>query len=61
MKEFLSFQKIPFDEFDITKDSDAKYRMIRQYSSYSTPTVVVAGHVIRGFNLEELEEALKTE
>lgn len=58
MKEFLSFQKVHYEELDITKDSEARKRMINEYNSYSTPTVIVGGVVIRGFNLEKLEQVL---
>lgn len=58
VKKYLSFQKVFFEEFDISKDSTAKHKMIHDYQSYSTPTVVVGKEVIRGLDLDRLERLL---
>lgn len=61
VKEFLNYEDIYYEEYDITKDPAAKKRMIKTHSSYSTPTVVVGKNVIRGLDLDYLERLLKEE
>jgi len=59
VKEFLRHHNIEFEEYDVTKDKDARRRLVHKYHSYSTPTVVVGETVITGFDLPALEKALK--
>ncbi|WP_017753543.1 glutaredoxin domain-containing protein [Calidifontibacillus oryziterrae] len=61
IREFLSFENILFEEYNITKDYKARETMIKEYKSYTTPTVVVGEKVIRGFQLDLLEALLKEE
>ncbi|MCA1029866.1 glutaredoxin family protein [Bacillus timonensis] len=58
-KAYLNDQEIPFQEIDVTKNTAARQKMINEFQSYSTPTVTVNGEIIRGFNLEKLDELLK--
>lgn len=57
MKEFLSRKGIPFLEFNIRKDSDA-LRELLTLRSNATPTVVIDGQVIIGFDPQRLEALL---
>ncbi|WLR52121.1 glutaredoxin family protein [Bacillus tianshenii] len=59
VKEYLSFEHILYEEIDIVKNPDGRKKMIEQYHSHATPTVVVSGKVIKGLNLERLEQILK--
>ncbi|MDQ0214819.1 glutaredoxin-like YruB-family protein [Oikeobacillus pervagus] len=59
VKLFLQDKGISFIEKDISKDPQAKKTLIETYQSYSTPTVVVEGKVVTGFNLELLSKMLK--
>jgi glutaredoxin 3 len=58
VKEFLRHHQIEFTEFDVSKDKAARNRLINDYRSYSTPTVVVDDQVISGFDLPALEKLL---
>jgi glutaredoxin 3 len=58
VKEFLHHYNVPFEEYDVKKDAAARNRLMNDYDSYSTPTVVVDGHVVAGFNIEELQKLL---
>jgi glutaredoxin-like YruB-family protein len=58
VKEFLRHHQIEFTEFDVSKDKAARNRLINDYQSYSTPTVVVDDQVISGFDLPALEQLL---
>lgn len=60
VREYLCYEKFLFEEIDITKDSVGRKRMIEQYHSHETPTVVIGKDVIQGLNLERLEHLLKT-
>lgn len=58
VKEFLKHNDIAFEEYDIKKDTAARNRLLHEYDSFSTPTVVVDGEVVAGFQIEKLEELL---
>ncbi|MFD3447961.1 glutaredoxin domain-containing protein [Microbacteriaceae bacterium 4G12] len=61
VKQFLQHYDIPFAEYDIKKDSAARDRLVYDYHSYSTPTVVIDGEVVTGFNIEKLQQLLGLE
>ncbi|MFX3624062.1 MAG: glutaredoxin domain-containing protein [Ectobacillus sp.] len=58
VKQFLQHHHIPFIEYNIKKDSAARNRLQSDYNSYSTPTVVVNGEAVTGFDLEKLQNLL---
>ncbi|WP_400246973.1 glutaredoxin family protein [Niallia sp. JL1B1071] len=57
-KLFLKEHGFDFEIKDIQKDSRAKTELIKKYQSFSTPTFVIDGTVIYGFDLEKLKIAL---
>ena len=59
VKMFLNDKGIPFEEKNIATDSVAKKELIEVHQSFSTPTAVVNGEVVRGFDLEKLSSLLK--
>ncbi|YAR63215.1 glutaredoxin domain-containing protein [Bacillus cytotoxicus] len=61
VKEFLKHNNITFEEFNIKKDAIARDRLLYDYDSYSTPTVVVDGEVVAGFQIEKLQQLLNIE
>lgn len=60
-KKFLQHYSIPFQEYNIKTDSAARNRLLHDYNSYSTPTVVVDGQAVAGFNIERLQQLLGIE
>jgi len=56
--EFLSQQKIPFVEKDVTTDEKAAEELMA-LGSMSTPTIVVDGTMIVGFNPQRLLQLIK--
>lgn len=56
-KNFLNDQKISYELKDIKKDSTARDELIK-LGSFSTPTIVINGDVIIGFEQERIMEAL---
>lgn len=43
---------------DISVDQQAVFELVRTYKSQSTPTIVVGGQVMIGFDPEKLEQML---
>lgn len=59
-KEFLSRNGVPMKVYDIRADPEAMNRLVNQYKSRATPTIVIDGEVIVGFsqNRERVKELL---
>ncbi|MGE7602221.1 glutaredoxin family protein [Peribacillus sp. NPDC097675] len=57
-KLFLNDNNIEYKEKDIKADGKARKELTDKYNSYSTPTVVIDGKVIIGFNLDAIEKEL---
>jgi glutaredoxin len=56
--EFLSQQKIPFVEKDVTVDEKAAEELMA-LGSMSTPTIVIDGQMLVGFNPQKLLQLAK--
>lgn len=46
---FLRQSGVPFEKYDVTRDGAAYQRLVQQYDSRVTATVVIDGQVFRGF------------
>jgi glutaredoxin len=57
-KHFLSAREIPFEYRDVTADPAALRELVK-LNSRSTPTIVVDGEVMIGFDAERLEQMLQ--
>ncbi|HEO8420775.1 glutaredoxin family protein [Niallia sp. FSL W8-0635] len=57
-KLFLKEHGFVYECKDIQKDPRAKKELIKKYQSFSTPTFVIDGTVIYGFDLEKLKFSL---
>ena len=60
VKEFLKHNNIAYEEFDV-KRRRRRNRLLYDYDSYSTPTVVIDGEVVAGFQIEKLQQLLNIE
>jgi glutaredoxin len=49
---------VEFDEFDVTRDQQALEDLVEVHRSRMTPTIVIGGQVIVGFDPEQLDELL---
>ena len=62
MRVYLEAREIPFEERDITSDSQARSEMLDLYDSPTTPTLVVSSgefhEVVVGFDPERLDQLL---
>jgi glutaredoxin-like YruB-family protein len=57
-KMFLKEYNVSYKEKDIKADPSAFQELTKKHGSYSTPTVVINGEVIIGFELEKMKQAL---
>jgi glutaredoxin len=62
MRIYLEAREIPFEELDISTDSDARRTMTETYDSVETPTLVVlsgeTSDVVTGFDPARLDQFL---
>lgn len=58
-KRFLSARGVPFVEYDVTQDTKALDRLLDELGSRQTPTIVVDGEVLIGFDPERLTELIE--
>ncbi|MFS8186657.1 glutaredoxin domain-containing protein [Rossellomorea marisflavi] len=58
VKRYLKEQEIPYIEVNVKEQPNARSYMVNVLKSYSTPTVTVDDQVIKGFQMEELAQAL---
>ena len=58
MRIFLEAREVVFEERDITADDDARRTMTETYDSDETPTLVIDGEVITGFDPVRLDQYL---
>ncbi len=55
MKAYLSARGIEFEDRDVSTDAQAVEELIYKYQSRSTPTLVIDGQVLIGFDPDELD------
>ncbi|MCD7035467.1 NrdH-redoxin [Metabacillus sp. GX 13764] len=58
VKEFLKHHGIEYTELNISTDAKAKNYLTKELNSYSTPTVTAGGGIMKGFDLQKLEQLL---
>lgn len=57
-KDYLRQHHIPFEEIDVGQNPEAKEEMERVSGQRYVPTIVVNGHVLANFDVEQLEKFL---
>ncbi len=55
---FLEARGVPYVEYDVTQDTKALDRLLDELGSRQTPTIVVDGEVLIGFDPERLAELI---
>ena len=58
-RDFFRSAGIPFDDYDVEKDKDARARMNRLGGGPAIPAIVIGAQVMRGFSQEWCEMALR--
>lgn len=61
VKQFLTHHNITYKLIDITEDLQARDYLVHELQSFSTPTVTVNEHVVKGFDLQQLQQLLGIE
>lgn len=56
--EFLTDQGVDFVTYDVREDDAAMNRLVNDLKSRSTPTIVIDGEVLFGFDPERLQALL---
>ena len=59
LKNYLKEMNITYVEYNVSKDENAKKRMMYELDSFSTPTLKIGDEIIRGVQIEQIEEALQ--
>ena len=58
MRIYLEARELPFEERDISKDPEARQAMTETHGSNETPTMLIDGEVIIGFDPSLLDQIL---
>ncbi|CAG9619909.1 glutaredoxin domain-containing protein [Sutcliffiella rhizosphaerae] len=58
VKQFLTHHEVSFNEVNIKENLKARNHLVNVLQSYSTPTVTVDEHVVKGFDLALLQKLL---
>lgn len=58
MRVYLEAREVAFEERDITKDPEARRAMTETHGSNETPTMLIDGEVIIGFDPSLLDQIL---
>jgi glutaredoxin-like YruB-family protein len=54
-KKYFHDKGVQFIEKNIKKDKNALNELMKQYNSYSTPTVIIGEKVFTGFKINEID------
>jgi glutaredoxin len=58
IKLLLKENNISYQEFNVSKDSKAKQKMIHELDSFSTPTLIIGNEIIRGPQIDQIMSLL---
>jgi glutaredoxin len=58
MRIYLEAREVVFEERDISKDPEARREMTETYASNETPTMLIDGEVLIGFDPSLLDQIL---
>ncbi len=59
VKNYFHMHEIKYELLNIKENADARNELINEYESMSTPTIVIDGEVIIGFDKERIDELLE--
>ena len=57
-KSFLEKNNIPYQDFDVAQDKDAREEMVKKSGQRAVPTIDIDGEVSVGFDEAQLTEKL---
>jgi glutaredoxin 3 len=61
VKEFLSERKVPFTEYDVSRDQAAAQEMVNLSHQRGVPVTLIGSQTIVGFDRPALEQALASQ
>jgi glutaredoxin len=61
MRIYLEAREVIFEEHDISADAEARRTMTETYDSTETPTLVIDGEVVSGFDPTLLDQLLDSD
>jgi glutaredoxin-like YruB-family protein len=59
VKEYLQNKKVTFTVKDISEGTANLKELVEQYHSQSTPTTIINGQVVIGFNKDRIDKLLE--
>ena len=57
-RSFLDANNIPYQDFDVAQDKDAREEMVKKSGQRAVPTIDIDGEIFVGFDGEQLKEKL---
>ncbi len=57
-KEYLTKNKISYEQYDVAEDEKAREEMIQKSKQMGVPVIDIDGKIIIGFNKPEIDKAL---
>lgn len=57
-KEFLSQNGIPYEEYNVAEDLEARARMVELSGRLAVPVIVIGDEVMVGFNAQRIRQLL---
>jgi glutaredoxin len=58
IKMMLKENNISYQEFNVSRDSKAKHKMMNELDSFSTPTLVIGNEIVRGAQIDQIMSLL---
>lgn len=58
-KDFLKKNAVPYEDYDVSRDSVRAEEMIRKSGQMGVPVIEVNGRILVGFRPAEMERALR--
>ncbi|HEX9058846.1 MAG TPA: glutaredoxin domain-containing protein [Clostridia bacterium] len=58
VKDYLEFKEVKFKDIDVSADRNAAAEMIQKSGQRGVPVVDIDGHIIVGFNKDEIDKLI---
>ncbi len=57
-KQYLSSKRIPYIDYDVSRDRNAAMEMIRKSGQQGVPVIDINGNIVVGFDKERIDSLL---
>ena len=58
LKEYLLTKRIPFQDYDVSRDQSAAQEMINRTGQSGVPVIIIDGQIVIGFDRQQLDRLL---